>query len=269
MAETLIDCPSCGRKKFYFNSQKMVGLCFRASCNFKAGPQQLLKLGLVSTLTPTTDHSSQVNLGSPAPIVTLPPDAVSLVHRVNGDYETHYPIAVGKVQERGVSVQDQYRFDLRIDPERIYIPIYKNNDKGEAELKQYVSRAHWWYQNDYIRYKYFSGVSSKNYIFNWDEMGKKEYITIVENTFNAIRYRILINSTTCFGSAVSAEQMSLICQSAVKFVILLFDAGAEGKAEKTAYDLKNLGVDTKVLFISGQPDDHSDSYITEIVHKII
>lgn len=263
MSEQIIDCPACGQRKASINTVKRVGQCFRATCGWKAGTAKLIRLGLVSPLG-LTDLALQRNIEIPKGPLTLPDNCDNLVFKENGTFMTKYPVACTEVQKRGVSIEDQYRFQLHIDSQRIYIPIY-----SQGALVQYIGRSYWWYDSSYQRYKYAKGSSVTSYLFNWDECKSFDYLTIVENTFNAIRYRKLINSTSCFGSRLSKTQIQLIARSRCKFVILLLDEGAEGKAELAVRELRDSGVDAVRLKISGQPDDYSDDYILQLVQGVL
>src|SRR3990167_4843522 len=138
----------------------------------------------------------------------------------------------------------------------------------QLNTERSVGRAHWWYHNNYQRYKYPKNISTTNYLFNWDECKNFEYLTIVENTFNAIRYRKLINSTSSFGSRLSKTQVRLIAQSRVNFCIILFDSGAERKSELAVSELRDSGVNAVRLKIAGQPDDYSNEYIVQLVESV-
>ena len=262
MSEKKIACPSCGRNKCFLNTAKKVAQCFRPSCGWKAGPSKLISLGLISPLG-LQDLATQLNTERPVGPPTLPENTESIVYKDNGLFMTKYPTACLEVQKRGVSIEDQYRFQLHIDSQRIYIPVYAG-----GEMVNYVGRAHWWYHNNYQRYKYPKNISTTNYLFNWDECKNFEYLTIVENTFNAIRYRKLINSTSSFGSRLSKTQVRLIAQSRVNFCIILFDSGAERKSELAVSELRDSGVNAVRLKIAGQPDDYSNEYIVQLVESV-
>ena len=263
MSEKLIDCPACGHKKASINTAKNLAQCFRASCNWKAGPAKLIKLGLVSPLG-LQDIALQRNVESPIGPLTLPENSEPIVYKESGLFMTRHQAACEAVQLRGVSIEDQYRFQLHIDSQRVYVPIYIG-----GALVQYVGRSHWWYTNEYQRYKYAKDISVTNYLFNWDECKNFPYLTIVENTFNAIRYRKLINSTSCFGSRLSKTQIQMIARSRCKFCIILFDNGAEVKADLAVSELRDSGVNAVRLQIDGQPDDHADETLLSMVRGVL
>lgn len=262
--ERIINCPKCGKLKFSYNTVKKVGQCFRAKCRFTAGPRYLEKKGLVSLDLWDLDHSLQVNVGSEKEPIALPERAKPIVTMENGQLVTKYPIACSKIYERGVSAEDQLRFNLHLDTERVYIPVY-----AKGELVQYLGRECWWLPSvSKNKYKYAKGANITNYLFNWDEMGKLPYITIVENTFNAIRYRKLLNTTSCFGSHLSKVQVALIARSCVKFVIMLWDEGTEVGASEAVNALREAGTEAVAIRIKGQPDDHSEEHLIGLVDKV-
>ena len=98
-----------------------------------------------------------------------------------------------------------------------------------------------------------------NYLFNWDNKKFDGHLTIVENTFNAIRY----DCTTCFSSHLSDTQAGLIKRSRVRSVGIMFDEGAGEAGQRAVEKLRRNGVRAAYVTVRGQPDDHSDMVIQE------
>ena len=82
----------------------------------------------------------------------------------------------------------------------------------------------------------------------WDKL------VLVENTFVSMWLRDL-NCTTNFGSHLSDVHVDKLVRSKVKHVTFLWDEGAN--AQKAQRKLKEAGVPSTVIFIKGQPDDHT------------
>lgn len=186
------------------------------------------------------------------PECKLPVSAVPLVNRVHGDYHSAFWGVVEKVEARGVTVENQYRFKLQWDGNRVYIPVF-----FDGKMVNYVGRAAWWTDTTLRRYQYFPGASTRNYIFNWDSVRLWDYVVLVENTFNGIWLSDHFHCTSNFGSDLSKIQIEQIASSKLKKVIFLWDEGAEWAAGRARHRLKALGIASTVLKIQGQPDNHT------------
>jgi hypothetical protein len=248
--EVLFPCPECGFQKFYFNIKLKVGHCHRGSCGYSPTIKALntrsrTKIG-TSINTEVEEYKAP-----PPPKPELPEGAKPLVDLVDGQYITHYERAFQEVAKRGVSAEQQYRFKIQFDGQRVYIPVYSN-----GELLNYVGRAAWWKEQDIPRYKYATGASTRGTIFNWDEMKSRPYVVLVENTFNGIWLMDEINGTSNFGSDLSQEQIDLIYYSNVGKTVLLWDEGAEKLASRAVTRLRRKAVQAVALKIKGQPDNY-------------
>lgn len=266
-SEALIVCPRCRRPKLYFNTKKKIGHCHYDKCAFHVQAVLLETLvqivgygpeddpGWVSWKNETTDsHQSKI---------VLPESAQALVELNEGRYETRFPRANQAVILRGVSSEDQYRFNFHFDGRYIYIPIYV-----EGRMVQYVGRAAWWYENKYHRYSYGEGYKINHLLFNWDVAKRWPKLTCVENTFNSIAYREKIHSVSTFGSHLSDEQVHLIVQSSADSVALLWDQGAEASAAKAVRKLKKHGIPAAFGKIAGQPDDHELGWVCDAAEQV-
>jgi hypothetical protein len=183
-----------------------------------------------------------------------------LVTRVNNEYLTNFPIALRMVVERGVSVENIYRYNFHFDGLRIYIPVY-----CEGQMVSWIGRAAWWFEHGSgKKYMYADGTEISRFLFDWDNAQNWNRLALCENTFNGIRYQNSFNCTSNFGSNLSKTQINLILRSSSKCVILLWDEGTSTKAEKVVYELRNRGIPAAFAVISGQPDNYEDHDIREI-----
>ena len=262
-SEYRIQCPSCNKDKLYFNVQKRVGFCQYAGCRFHTEPVfiRTLREFSVNTLSwPTNDDQEGIGTfgpGDPKAARTEPlpmPDQTQpLVEMVGGEIRSSFPIASLEVSKRGVNLEDQFRFDIHVGRGRIWIPIFAN-----GELVQYLGRSVWWIPNTQKqKYMYADGPKVGNYLFNYGEIRSEPYITLVENTFNAIWLREAINATSIFGSNLTNEQVSLIVKSKAQAVLVLFDEDAIVKAAQAVTKLGEAGIPAKIVDITRQPDDHT------------
>jgi len=243
-------CPECGHEAFSFNLQLRIGHCFRAGCGYSPNLKALnvrarTKIGtLVNTKVQEYKKST--------PKLKIPEGAKPLVELIEGQLVTRFELAAGEVVKRGVSYENQYRFKLQFDGQRVYVPVY-----SDGELLNFVGRAAWWKKLDIPRYKYATGASTRGTIFNWDEMKSKENVLLVENTFNGIWLMDEFNGTSNFGSDLSKEQIELIFLSDVKRVVIMWDEGAEKLARRAVERLRRKQVNAVALNIRNQPDNYT------------
>lgn len=203
--------------------------------------------------------SPEEDTQAPAPEVSLPEGAQQVVYYENGKLKTKLPTACEEIRKRGVSPENQARFKLRFDGQRVYIPVYR-----EGKLVNYVGRAAWWFDHDLKRYKYPYGHSITKHLFNWDEARLWPKLTLVENTFNAIWLREALHCSTNFGSNLTLDQVQLICNSKVQSVAILWDEGADKKAEDAVNALAtDFGIPAAYCKLTGQPDDHTLDLLIE------
>jgi hypothetical protein len=163
-----------------------------------------------------------------------------------------------------VGYEDQYRFNLHFDGLYVYLPVY-----SEGKLVSYIGRRAWWFESTAKRYNNATGTRTNQYLFNWEEARHWHRLTLVENTFNAIWLREPCNTVSTFGSTLSEEQAQLIARCPFESVAIIWDEGADRTADKAVQRLRNkYGVAAAFGKITGQPDDFSVSYITEVVSKV-
>jgi hypothetical protein len=171
---------------------------------------------------------------------------------------------------RGINIPLAEKFNIHYNDEFIFVPVYANR-----EFVQYVGRRYdIGLQNIFDvphkqRYSYFKGVSINKYIFNWDEAKNWPYITLVENTFNAI-WLNEHNVTTNFGSYLSNDQINLLVNSRAKAVIFLWDGGTGKQSWKAGCALQAKGIKTGRIIIHNQRGDaQPDNFSVNLLEKSI
>lgn len=244
--EVKMPCPICEHPNFYFNIRKRTGWCHRASCHWTPKLKDLIDhVGYGPEDAGWVPREEKENKPTK---VELPYS--TLIY----NYTCYDNFALMALMKRGLPKTDIIGFGLRSSYNYIYIPIYY-----QGKLVQYVgrridrSKPHEPWNTDGQRYRYASGVSITNYLFNWDYFKYHRTIGLVENTFNAIMYGFSSN----FGSHLSDNQADMIQRSAVRAVAIIWDEGTEEKAEKAVNKLRARGVRAAYASIKKQPDDHS------------
>ena len=275
--EALISCPSCGKNKLYFNITKKVGTCHYSGCMYHSEPVTIKKLTNICGFAPdeAINFSLYKNFNSEVPQlpqpINLPEGAEPLVIRKEGQLFTIYPTVLKHIQMRGITPEEMFRYNFHFDGMRIYIPVYHN-----GQMVQWVGRAAWWFANEEKKYKYATGSSVTNYLFNWDTNKYSNKLTLVENTFVAIASDTIAkgidkNSGWCstFGSHLSDTQCDLIGKGAACSVVVIFDSDAQDKAEKGVQKLRGLGIRAGMIsLVRRQPDDYSPGVLTREANEI-
>jgi hypothetical protein len=252
--EVQTNCPKCSHEAFFFNIRKQVGFCHRASCHYAPSLDDLIER---AGFAPN-------EFGIPLPksqreeaIITMPPGCVKVF---DGSY-VQCPTAFAYLEARGLSRLEIFRYDFQSDGIRVYIPI------------RYEDRLVSWLGRDLTgrlpkKYKLAPGSFISRYLFGWEECRQWDYLTLVENTFNSIRYRNLFNCSTNFGSYLGPEQLKLITNSRVKTVGLLWDQNTEASCERALKKLHSRGIKAAYAVIKGQPDDHPIEAIQKLAENV-
>lgn len=251
--EALLICPKCRKPKFYFNLNKKLGWCHRDSCHYAPNLLQLKELVGSSEYI---ENDISLKKEEPTHIV-LPGIPIFPYKDLQIDME-RFKIPVEYLHRRGIKDQDIKKFQMTFDGMRIYVPVYYN-----SELVSYVGRDIFGMTK--MRYKYLKGSKIAHHFLGWDESKLWNKLTLVENTFVSIWLRNYLNCTTNFGSHLSDEQIAKIKKMKyLNTVAILWDQGAEQKAENACYRLAANGIKAAYAKIVGQPDDYSLEEITEI-----
>lgn len=267
--EALIRCPKCNKQKFYFNLFRRTGYCHYDKCYFHHHPPGINDLIALAQSAPDSFDVDGIERQSKEVTdfleVSLPGLSAPLATLHQGSYTTRYPVASSEVAKRGVTIEDQVKFNMRFDGFRVYIPVY-----FEQKMVQYVGRAAWWFDPKIPRYQYATGAHISSLLFNWTDAQIWPLITLVENTFNAIRWRSF-HFTSNFGSHLSDRQMSLLSKGSADSVAILWDKGAEKSAVKAVKKLKvKFGIAAAAGLFEGQPDDYTTDWVLNAsaeVHK--
>ena len=259
-AEVLLVCPYCHTPKLYFNVQKKIGQCKRAKCSKTPSLRHLIEI--VGSTPPAEHYLSLEDDLEPlrAEIVELPKGSEQIVEQKDGQLVSRYPKIAKRILDRGVSYANQALYQISFDQNRIYIPIFY-----EEKMVQYLSRAPWWRGPSRLKYLYAKGRPIGNFLFYWDVAQFWPRLTLVENTFVSIWLQDKLQTVSTFGSNLTKSQLDLIAGSRAETVVLLWDEGAEVRAEFAVSLLRNRGVSSSYCKIKGQPDDHSLEELVKIV----
>ena len=263
-------CPQCDRPKLYFNVNRKVGYCHYAACSWHINPPRLRDLIQIVGYGPEDDAGATFVLPQdtdrPPVNVRLPEGSSPLVYMDKGTLMTTFPLAMEAVASRGVSAQDQFRFQLHFNGLYVYLPVF-----SDGKLVSYLGRLAWWFEAKGLRYDNATGTETNSYLHNWDEAKHWKRLTLVENTFNAIAYRNVCQTVSTFGSTLTEKQCKLIAGVPVQTVALMWDEGTKLAAGKVVDRLRTTyGIRAAAGWMEGQPDDHPLEWVmaaTDKVHK--
>lgn len=259
--EANFNCPKCGHPRFYFNVKKHVGHCKRCEWSPKL-PELLDSLRLLGArINDFEDYEPEHT----APIIiSLPEGAHKLLDLSSpGLFQPHCQACKETVEhiykKRKVPVSVQFQFNLHATFSYIYIPVY---EKGI--LVNYVGRAKWWIlPQPERRYSYCPGASTANYLSDWGSGQQANRLTLVENTFNAM----WLGWTSTFGSHLSEVQAEKISRSRARSIAVVWDEGADVRAERAVNRLKALGVSAAYAKIPGEPEEHSERFLQNVSNE--
>ena len=264
--EIQLNCPVCSHEEFYFNIYKKLGHCFRDSCLYNPSLSDLTEL-VGDLLFDSNLSESDLPKEEVSDIkISLPGSPIAFLGS-SRSIRSNYPQVVSILsQERSITPEQIIKWNLHTDGRRVYVPVYFKN-----ELISYVGRVIWGL--DLIpgekRYKYPSGSKVSEHLFGFDEAFYWNYLVLCENTFNAIAYREHFNCSTNFGSHLSRAQVEKIVGSPyIHKVILLWDSGAELRAEKAVKALEDKGIRAYSVSIKDQPDSHSIEDLKTLIKNL-
>jgi len=251
-------CPMCGGDKLYFNIQKQVGVCHKASCVWH---ERVFLQDLIDIFGFTPDQlgeweapeeSKPVEVELPGwPILQIKQQALMTTNQDALDY----------LRNRGIDDMIILNWGITCDGERIYVPIYNDNNVlanfNSRVLPTITSNS------GEPKYLYCRGAKTSHYILGWRECRDWPDLALVENTFVSLAYRYRMRASTTFGSNVSEVQANLIAESGIRRVALLWDEGAEEGADRAIKRLSDKGVRAAYWKIIGQPDDYPIEWVEE------
>lgn len=263
--EVQFNCPKCEHPSFFFNLGKKLGYCHRASCHYSPTIKELNRLARTAFGDVVTDEAHLP--AKPSTVKIELPASELLVDKADGEYVTRFPKVVEGLALRNVDVQKVYRFGLHYDGTYIYVPVYY-----EGKLVNYVGRRAFHRDAELElagikKYQYCFGAKTSHYIFDWDRVKLQDKVTFTENTFNGMWLSDKLWGSTNFGSSLSNTQIELIRFSRIQSVVMLWDEGAEKRADKAVQKLGALGIAACAVYIKGQPDKHPIEQLTQWVTK--
>ena len=257
--EVMFPCPVCHHPRFYFNLKKKIGWCHRASCHVSPTLKDLEEIaGGEAPLTFISDEDVSQDKdfsikNVPGEPIFPPSQPVPL---------SHMKYAVDYLAKRAISLDKVKRFQMTYDGIRIYIPIMDE----EGNLVSYIGRDIHGITS--LKYKTAPGSNISSYLFGWAEAQYWDRLTIVENTFVSIWLRNILHCVSSFGSNLSKEQIKKISGSKAQSVAILWDEGAETRAEQAVMALRENGVPSAYALLTGQPDNYTLEQITKIGTKV-
>jgi predicted nucleic acid-binding Zn-ribbon protein len=247
--ELLCVCPKCGEPKFYYNTEKNVGHCFRASCHYNFYNRDAPYLAHNKFLKHTkkeSDISDQIRRMT----VFIENELVPV--RWESDVGAYL------VNRRiGSSCASSVRSDK--EDKTAYI-IIRNEKQFPVS---FVSRT-----IDKKTYRYPTNSLHSLYLFRPYVTLRFPFIILVENTFAALSFGTYtdIPTSTTFGSSVSKAQKELLKK--YNEVYFLWDQGAEIRAQKYSRELQEEGVISRYGIIYEQPDHYCFKHYTEFVNAL-
>ena len=256
--EIQTSCPECGSNTtFYFNIFKQVGICHKASCDYRPTLEVLIeRVGFAPE-----EHGYYTPSDKEEPEKEIKMPGYPVVKMLMSELKTTNQRALDYLRSRGITDEITLNWEITTDGERVYVPI-----KSEGVVRNYNSRLLPFC--DGPKYLYAPGAKTSSYILGNEECQLWPRLALVENTFVSLWLRNSIYCSTNFGSHLSTEQGNLIARSNIGEVALLWDSGAELKAEKAVKKLHSMGVRAAFWLIRGQPDDHRVEWVIEKTNAV-
>lgn len=238
-------CPKCGYENFYFNPAKQVGVCHKAKCRFSPKLEDLIKIiGHGPVENSTTGLFFRQKEEEESRPITWPSHCVDIKYDHKG---------IEALEVRGIPFITAKQYGIRSQGSYICVPVY-HEQKLVNIIRRKINRKKsgpeiWSEVPHEERYLYLTGVKTGNYLFDYDKFQRQEHLSLVENTFNAIKYGISTN----FGSNLTGRQVELIKNSKIKSVFFLWDAGTS--TDKAIKKLNEVGVKAESFSLAiKQPD---------------
>jgi hypothetical protein len=251
-------CPECNSDKFYFNAKKQVGVCHKASCAFTPNLEDLIE---IIGFPPGADGVYDKEEEQKKELGPLELPGWPILQMVNGQLMTTNTTALAYLRGRGLTDKIITNWRLTCDGQRIYIPVYSN-----GLLVNYNSRL--LPGLDGRKYLYAKGRSTGSYILGWEECRDWTRLALVENSFVSLWLRGDLHCSSVFGSSISNVQAGLIGRSRIRRVAILWDAGAERKADLAIRKLHDVGVKAAYWRIKEQPDDYPKDQVIAWAERV-
>jgi hypothetical protein len=254
--EVALQCPRCGHTAFYFNVKKRVGWCHRASCGWAPTLDELESYAPAAYLGPEDNDDEVLPKAQALEPVRLPSGSRPIVSEIkpNGAYieDMH---AFDYLQSRGIGYMEAWEAKLHSTLDRIVVPVFER-----GALLSWVGR-HFRGMAHPVRWTGPKGARHNETLYRWDVFQHVKELTLVENTLVSLSLGVAAS----FGSHLTDPQIQKIITGSAKSVVLLWDEGAEERAEKAVRRLRAGGVPAGYVRISGQPDDHPKSEMQQTV----
>jgi hypothetical protein len=258
-SELQFSCPHCDHPSFYWNTKKAVGFCHRATCRTTFTLDSMIDhIGYSPELAGYTPALDTIDAVLSKPVAL--PKAAKPIERLD--------MAVDALAYRGVTWDHIQKFRIHQDDTRLYVPMYEG-----GELVQYNSRRvrkenppEDWFKAGEKPYRYASGHPITHYFLGWEECRLWGDIVLVENSFVSMWLRD-IHATATFGSHLSDTHIDKLVHSRIDHITFLWDEGTEYASQKAQRKLKELGVQSKVVHITGQPDNYTKEELKELINE--
>lgn len=250
-------CPVCGSDVFFFNIRKKIGICHKASCNYRPNLEMLIE---VIGFAPDESGDWEPLEEAPPPEVVL--QGLPILRMEDGGLLTSNQEALDYLRGRGIQDQITLNWEMTCDGNRIYLPI-----KHEGKLVNFNSRILPFREGK--KYLYSKGARTSHYILGWEECRDWKTLTLVENSYVSLAYRQLISCSTTFGSNISDVQADMIGRSKVQTVAIMWDEKAEKNAHRATKKLHANGVEAAYWSIKGQPDNYPTEWVVKQAQRVL
>lgn len=268
-AEVTLPCPDCEEGEFWVNTETGKAICYRDSCDLK-----------ISTLPKLVAHLAGVTLWEASEIIRngeeVPDFRQDMLERLGDETgqglslldseplpEVDLPTGFtlyDEVEEppayfakRGLTPAQcrTYRLGFTLKGyyrNRLIVPVFLDGRLVSFVARDMTGRA----EKKVLDPK---GVKKSRFLFNLDRARKRRAGVLCEGVFDAIR--VGPEGMAVLGTHLSEAQVGLLLGCAFEDLVVLFDADATEKAEKTAERLRSYGLPARAVPCpSGDPDDY-------------
>lgn len=242
-------CFSCGREKFYWNTQKKEGTCHRCKKVIKGEESLQKKYG--------SFQSSVLSFDAPASLESVPPDARCAL----GVDRSRKYLASRYVQEDYGILYSTGCIYAKIDP---LSPEYP-----EAWVRRQLGASGGWFC--------LGGTPKAHYAFQWNKLGDGKIPLFVEGVFDAIPNRFNnAQEVAILGSYVSKTLKDAIDALNPPFVLSGFDPDEAGQKATESFSIacRSIGVPHLALPLKYELGDMSPHHphikeLQEVINEYI